>query len=1132
MSDSDAANWAVVNEGAVRTRDEPKGGIAIPDHELVRRIGRGSYGEVWLARNTMGTYRAVKVLRRQSFSDLRPFQRELSGIRSFEPVSRSHEGFVDILQVGINDEAGYFYYVMELGDDQESPQQVNPERYKPKTLARELFRRGRMPFQECLQLGLRLSDALADLHRRGLVHRDVKPSNIIFVGGEPKLADIGLVAAVDEARSYVGTEGFIPPEGPGTPQADIYSLGKLLYEASTGKDRQEFPDLPTRFDEIENREFLELNEVIVHACHYDLRKRYSSADSMHADLQMLATGRSVRRLRLLERRFSALKRTAVLVAAAALLAALLLYPVYHEWRDVTQTRQRQVGASVAYGTRAVESGDLAGALPYFAEALRLDRGDPGLEAQHRLRVGSTLAQCPTLLQMWFATQQVDEAEFSRDGTKVLIVESFGRAQLYDVASGRAVSPPFEQKTFFWRGALSPEADRVVLGGEDQIARIWSVTSGTVLLQLEHPDKVLSARFSPDGKRIITGCRDMLGRVWDSGTGRLEFTLPGHQDALLFAAFSPDGRRIVTCSKDSSVRLWDASDGHSLGPPLQHSSWVYFAAFGPEDELVTASFDHHARIWDLRTGQEIFPALPHEDGVKSAEYSPDGRFILTACLDGTARIWSRRTHLPWKKVPLLHHSSRVTQARFSPDDHRVVTCCVDGTVRVWDLASTELNQPLFRATLSSDGSRYVVREPQGFRIRDTLSHHSVSPLVMAETGSSEALLDPGGSCLLISSAVETNASRNRVTLWECESGKALGPPVLLTKPATRFVVAPGWSALLVASGKTVSAWDVGRGTLLWTKDFKAPVENGLILNPAGTVAAGWAENECRIWELPGGRELFLPIKHQFPVRDLAFSPDGKRFVTASGDDGFTRCYAQVWDTQSRRAIGVPLRHADGLVRASFSPDGTMVVTASEDFTARIWDAATGKPLGPSMRHQGQVVAAAFSPDSEWLLTAGVDRTARIWSSRTGDPLTPPFPHQRPLAYARFLDRGQAIITLDSEDNARVLNLTIDRRPSNDILRFARLLSGEMVIPLGSTSIAKEPLPQLWERLRAAYPTHFVVSTEQAAAWHVSQADECEQEQNWAAAIFHIHQLGNLTPGDPLLQRRLAILEQRLRREWPF
>src|SRR5205814_9369801 len=106
---------------------------------------------------------------------------------------------------------------------------------------------GRLQPDECVRIALSLTSALEHLHQNGLVHRDIKPSNIIFVNGAPKLADIGLVADVDEARSFVGTVGFIPPEGPGTTQADVYSLGKVLYEMLTGEDRQEFPALPEEF---------------------------------------------------------------------------------------------------------------------------------------------------------------------------------------------------------------------------------------------------------------------------------------------------------------------------------------------------------------------------------------------------------------------------------------------------------------------------------------------------------------------------------------------------------------------------------------------------------------------------------------------------------------------------------------------------------------------------------------------------------------------------------------------------------------------------------------------------------------------------------------------------------------------
>src|SRR5688572_13207927 len=102
----------------------------IPDHKLLRCIGRGAYGEVWLASSVMGAYRAVKIVWRKSFDTVRPFEREFAGIQKFEPVSRSHDGLVDILHVGRNDEAGYFFYVMELADDAQTGAQIAPDRYE------------------------------------------------------------------------------------------------------------------------------------------------------------------------------------------------------------------------------------------------------------------------------------------------------------------------------------------------------------------------------------------------------------------------------------------------------------------------------------------------------------------------------------------------------------------------------------------------------------------------------------------------------------------------------------------------------------------------------------------------------------------------------------------------------------------------------------------------------------------------------------------------------------------------------------------------------------------------------------------------------------------------------------------
>ena len=255
---------------------------------MLRVIGRGAYGEIWLARTVTGALRAVKIVYRSTFESERAFLREFEGMSAFEPISRGHAGFIDILHVGRTGE--YLYYSMELADDHVAGRKIDIAHYEPRTLKSDLARHKRLSADESIRLGSSLTEALEALHAHGLTHRDIKPSNIIFTDGVPKLADIGLVAASGQ-QSFVGTEGYVPPEGPGTPQADIYSLGKLLYETCTGKDRLDFPEIDSQLSQRPDREqLLELNNVLVKACANDPKKRYDSATEMNHDLRALERG--------------------------------------------------------------------------------------------------------------------------------------------------------------------------------------------------------------------------------------------------------------------------------------------------------------------------------------------------------------------------------------------------------------------------------------------------------------------------------------------------------------------------------------------------------------------------------------------------------------------------------------------------------------------------------------------------------------------------------------------------------------------------------------------------------------------------------------------------------------------------
>lgn len=269
---------------------EPKGNIpnhpSVPDLALLRRIGNGSYGEVWLARNLVGSYRAVKVLWNCPKDPMDAAQREFIGVTHFEPWCRSHQGLVDILHVGRSPDGRFFYYVMELADDLHSDGDIDPDHYSCRSLGAWVQKRGVLNLREVVSIGLVLAEALEHLHTQGLIHRDIKPSNILFIRGVPKLADIGLVTRAAEHCTVVGTPGFMAPEGSGLVPADVYSLGRVLHFCRTGAHHA-----PTPADEERTQVLPEgeanglLLEVLRRCCERDVAMRFKTARELQLALR-------------------------------------------------------------------------------------------------------------------------------------------------------------------------------------------------------------------------------------------------------------------------------------------------------------------------------------------------------------------------------------------------------------------------------------------------------------------------------------------------------------------------------------------------------------------------------------------------------------------------------------------------------------------------------------------------------------------------------------------------------------------------------------------------------------------------------------------------------------------------------
>jgi WD40 repeat protein len=1028
----------------------------VRDHTLLRRIGKGSYGDVWLAKNSTGVFRAVKIVYRRAFQDHRPFEREFSGIQKFEPVSRTHEGFIDVLQVGINEDEEYFYYVMELGDDEAAGQHIDPATYSPNTLSKVMRKRSRLPVAECLPLALTLSRALIELHKHKLVHRDIKPSNIIFVNGSPKLADIGLVAPVDEARSYVGTEGFIPPEGPGTPQADIYSLGKVLYEIGTGRDRHDFPDLPNLNELTDRDEFLEFNEIIIRACNGNAQQRYQSAAELHADLLLLENGKSVRRLHTLERRWMAFKRTATFVGIIGVVAAAIGYGVYAQWRRSEEQRQRQVGAEIAYGNAAMESGDYLGALPHFTTALTLDNPKGAHRRMHELRIGSLLQRSPKLTHFLTRKQPVVDAQFSPNGQWAAFVEDGGRAYLYNLKT-RNISEPFGPKGNFAIG-FSPDSSRVAIASREQCCSIFNVSNLTNDTRLAHPGVVFSARFSADGRQVLTACGDGVARLWDVESGKVVQHW-GHGRALRSASFSHNGKFVATGSEDHTARLWDIS---GAGPIFEfpHGGYVNDVAFSPDDKrLITASgADHKARVWDLATGRQIFPELTHLDVVQSAEFSPDGTMILTGSLDGTARIWRADTYASIAENSILKNSDRLNQARFDSTGRKIVIAGNDGSVRIWDFSDcTNAPQPT-RTIYSGDGNVVAKIDDDGIQIRRgaeefTISHTNTESVHFSRLGQALVWRERG------SGLVEVWNLSNRKLVAKLNVGKGTLIPSESGRRILRY------------TGNILQVWTNVAGTTNSLTIEHANDIHSVAFNNAGDAVLVISGPNILLWDATVKKWIVPPIRFKMHVSHAEFSPDGTMIAGCCADGTLAKGFGQVFSAKTGRPISPPLNHGDGVLWISFSADSKRVATASEDFSAAVWDVRTGAQVCGPIVHREKVMTVSFSTDGTMLATISSDQTARIWNTETGDPLTPRFSstwfHKRPV----FTENGLAIA--NDAGLSQLWPFPAHLPASDDLNALATLLSASNAKLAAPASVAAPRTDSQWEKLRVRYPDLFTV-----------------------------------------------------------
>ena len=256
----------------------------VPGFELIRLIGEGGFGQVWLAMNrTTGQPRAVKIIPLARVGNRDSAGREIASLMRLEAISRCrHPNLLTIQHVGQTTEN--LFYVMDLADDLSGHADLTHPEYRPATLKNRLSE-GALPAVECERYARELLAALTSLHEAGLVHRDVKPANCLLLGGELKLADFGLLTSAELTVSQVGTLGYMPPDGCMNARADVYAAGLVIYEMLTGLPTEQFPSLGAGMHEIvEDRLSARLNRLVLRACDPNPTRRFRDAREMLAEL--------------------------------------------------------------------------------------------------------------------------------------------------------------------------------------------------------------------------------------------------------------------------------------------------------------------------------------------------------------------------------------------------------------------------------------------------------------------------------------------------------------------------------------------------------------------------------------------------------------------------------------------------------------------------------------------------------------------------------------------------------------------------------------------------------------------------------------------------------------------------------
>ncbi len=973
------------------------------DYELVEEIARGGMGVVYKARQVnLKRIVALKMIlagQLASDTDVQRFHAEAEAAAKLD-----HPNIVPIFEIGQHE--GQHYFSMAFVDGE--------------SLTREVAE-GVFPPQEAAAVVRKVAQAIAYAHVEGVIHRDLKPANVLMdQDGQPRVTDFGLAKRV-EAESgltatgqVLGTPSYMPPEQASGetdqigPLSDVYSLGAILYCLLTGRPPfQAANPLDTLMQVLEREPVSprqlnpnvpkDLETICLKCLEKDRRRRYASAQALVDELQRFLNGepiqarpisRPARAWRWCRRKPALATANALAVVATIVTLVILAVAVVRE-RGLRQ-RAEWDSARLLYDqscTKCVQQDSAQGMLWLSRNLVKAENTGAPVEKSVRRQLAAWSRETHALQRVFPMASDppcghVRAVAYSPDG------ETIATAVAYNYGT---------------RGAIS---GWVIL---------WDVQTGKQVGKVQHAsvDPIWALAISPDGKLLLTGCDDRTAQLWDLDSTEPVGTPFQHEGSVASVAFSPDGKRVLTGSVDNTAQVWDLKTGTPAGSPLLHQDRVTSVAFSPNGEIIlTGSADKTALLWDAKSSTPIAQPMTHEDEVTCVAFSPLGNAILTGSADRKARLWDAKNG---NQIGLpIVHQDEVTAVAISPDGSLLLTM------------SGPLREPVkFRNTT---------------RLWDVETRKPVGPPMLHETFVDAAVFSPDGKLIL------TGCWNDTAYLWEVRSERAFAPRIEHTSMIRAAAISPDGRTVLTGSNdKTARLWDAQTGNPVGSQLEHDGEVSAVTFSPNGTTAlTGSRDHTARLWEVRTCEPLGSPLEHDDEeVLSVAFSPDGKHFVTGTGER------ARLWETQTRKLIRVlPPKTSKDLLpsdHVAFSPDGVSILT-----NIGLWNPHTGKPahrrslldphadfgpdgttivvaggarggsrsatimnlqtrtvIGRPMVHHFKVNSVAFSPDGDTVLT-GAGRFAQIWDVSTGKQVGRQLEHPAQVTIVAFSRNGKTAL----------------------------------------------------------------------------------------------------------------------------